>query len=845
MEKLKLFNVNPKIPEQLSFLDELSFNIWWCWNYEAIELFRRIDISLWRAVHGNSRLFLNLVSQEHLEELAHDKGFLEILKSVEVIYRKHVKKDIGIEERRTAYFSLEYGIHESLRLYSGGLGVLAGDHLKAASDLNLPIVSVGLLYRQGYFKQQLDSNGYQNERYPENELNYMPVTRAKDKDGNEVNVKLRLLDREVTAAVWKMDIGNIPLILLDTEIPENPPDFKEITWRLYGGDKRMRLHQELLLGIGGFQALIKMGYVPSVCHMNEGHAAFLSLARIAYLMQTQKVDFDTAVTIVWRSNIFTTHTPVPAGNEVFEVGLLKPYLEVLMNEMGIDVNRVLNWGMPPQNKDAHEMSMTILGLRMANFTNGVSRLHGEVARKMWKDLWPERPIDEIPISHITNGVHVASWIAERNKVLFDHYLSPGWMEIQCSKKHKTMIDNIPDEELWHTHEMCRLTLVRHARNRLKLQMRNRNASSREAISTKNILNQDILTIGFARRFATYKRASLLLQDPDRLRALLTDPERPVQIIFAGKAHPADEAGKHLIQEIINFSYNANVRHRMVFLEDYDINLARYLVQGVDVWLNTPLRPQEASGTSGMKAAINGVLNCSILDGWWVEGYSPDCGWSIPTDDSYDNNDDRDRIEAQALYNIIENDIIPTFYDRSEGDLPQRWVRMMKESIKMGLGSFSSIRMVNEYYERFYGPALRNYDDLMKNDAGMAVKMVASKRRYDRYHDQIYIENPQTDVDLSSLHVCDKFKATAKVYLGELKPDDVDVEIYYGPVDSQNQIKHSNTALMTLASDLGNGNYLYEYELTCNHSGRFGLTARVTPVGHDWDNSIPGFIKWAE
>lgn len=846
MNNLKLYNVNPKIPEALKFLEELSYNMWWCWNFDAIELFRRIDINLWRSVHGNTRLFLNLVSQEHLEELSRERGFLDILKRVEQVYRKQVRHDHhDLNLRRVAYFSLEFGIHESLRLYSGGLGVLAGDHLKAASDLNLPIVGVGLLYHQGYFKQVLDANGHQNERYPENELNFMPIVRARDAENREINVKVRLLDREVVAAVWKMDVGTVPLILLDTEIPENPDDFKEITWRLYGGDKKMRLHQELLLGIGGYDALVKMGYRPAVCHMNEGHAAFLSLARIIHLMQTERLDFDTAVTVVWRSNIFTTHTPVPAGNEFFDIGLVRPYLEAILNPHGIDVTRVLNWGMPPQQNDVHGVSMTILGLRMANFSNGVSRLHGEVARKMWKDLWPGRPIDEIPIIHITNGVHIASWISERNKLLFDHYLNPGWMETQCSKRHKIMVDNIPDEELWHTHEMCRLTLVRHARNRLKMQLKSRYAPSREMTTTKNILNQDILTIGFARRFATYKRANLLLRSPERLIALLTNAERPVQIIFAGKAHPADELGKRLIQDILNFANEHDLRHRLVFLEDYDIGLARYLVQGVDVWLNTPLRPQEASGTSGMKAAINGVLNCSILDGWWVEGYSPECGWAIPSDDLYENSDDRDIVEAQALYNILENDIIPTFYERSEGDLPLRWVKMMKESIKMAMGCFASIRMVGEYHDRFYQPALHNYDDLMKNSADKATKMVINKRRFDRYHDQIYIENPTTEVNMSELRVGDRFKTSVKVYLGELKPEEVDVEVYYGQVDSQNQIKRSNTSIMKVVSSSGNGNYVYEHTLICSHSGRFGLTARVTPVGHDWDNSIPGFIKWAE
>ncbi len=851
---IQLFNIAPNIPKELNFLERLSYNMWWCWHFDAIDLFRRINPTLWKKVNGNTRAFLSMIPQAELEALADNSGFIRHLKRVQYSFDRDVTKLIDksdahkLENRKVIYFSLEYGIHESVRLFSGGLGVLAGDHLKAASDLRVPMVAVGLLYRQGYFRQFLDHSGWQNERYPENEIHMMPVTRVVDKDNNPVTVSFKLLDKMLYAAVWKLEVGNVPLILLDTEIPENPPEFQEITWRLYGGDKRMRLHQELLLGIGGYKALIEMGIEPSVCHMNEGHAAFLNVARISHLVNDLGLEPDVAIEIAWRSNIFTTHTPVPAGNEVFDIGLLKPYLEALSDELCIGVDRFINWGVPiSQRNKANELCMTILGLRMSNYSNGVSKLHGQVAREMWQHLWPTRQLDEIPITHITNGVHLASWIAERKKIIMDHYLNPDWLESPVDEGIINAVDNIPDEELWYSHEMCRQTLIRNARQCYKKQLRFRKASIQGAFKTKNILSEDVLSIGFARRFATYKRATLLLRDRDRLKALLTDTNRPVQIIFAGKAHPADDAGKSFIQQIVQFAESENLTHRLVFLEDYDIGLARTLVQGVDVWLNTPERPQEASGTSGMKAAINGVLNCSILDGWWDEAYAihKDAGWEIASGESFDNVNDRDDVEAQVLFNLIENEIIPHFYDRSEGDIPYRWVKMMKESIKMGISEFSSRRMVSEYNEKFYKPAAESHAKLIVNNAELARKVVSEKNRYIEHLDAVKIKQPIVDNEMINVHVGDVFKVSTEVFLGELKPEEVDVEVYYGPVNAQNAIQHCNVEVMGMAKDLGNGMYKYEYDLTCIDPGRFGLTARVTPKGNSWDNSVPGFVKWAD
>ena len=836
---VKLFNVAPRLPEALGFLERLSMNMWWCWHPLARELFVRINPNLWTEVDGNARKFLSRVSQERLEELARDAGYLRQLKIAESEFNRQVPAEENHAARKIAYFSMEYGIHESLRIFSGGLGVLSGDHLKAASDLNTPLVAVGLLYRQGYFRQVLDRNGWQMERYPDNEIHNMPVIRARDKNGKSITIIVRLLDRDLYAAVWILWVGNIPLVLLDTEIEQNPPDFREITWRLYGGDKVMRLRQEILLAVGGFKALLALGYDPSVCHMNEGHAAFLSIARIEYLVQKGYAP-DVALEMVWRSNVFTTHTPVPAGNEVFDIQLVRPYLAPLAAAAGLDVDRVIRWGIPINEREhASEISMTVLGLRLANYSNAVSKLHGVVARDMWKHLWPERSVSEIPIGSITNGVHIMSWLSNRMAEIFNRYLTARWNAMPDLKLLCETAMAIPDEELWMAHELSRQSLVRYARRHLQ----SRGKVFQNPNGGATALDPDVLTIGFARRFATYKRGTMLLRDPERLLRLLKHPTRPVQFIFAGKAHPADDGGKRLIQQLVQFAEQHGVQDRLIFLEDYDIGMARMLVQGVDVWLNNPRRPQEASGTSGMKAAINGALNFSILDGWWDEAYTPERGWAILGDENLTDPEDCDNYEAQSLYNVLENEIIPCFYERSAGDLPLRWIEKMKHSIAMGLGTFSSARMVTEYERRYYVPAEAAYRDLAANDAERAVRLVEQKNRLVENFRQLHIEFPTIDRNLDKMHVGDRFKVSTKVYFGNLDPKELEVQAYYGPVNVHNEILCGNVERMEMLENLGDGNYRYGCEVVCTVSGRFGLTARITPSGSEWENSVPGFICW--
>ena len=849
MKNIQLYNVAPSIPTELDFLEILARNLWWCWNPDAGKLFHRIAPDLWKQSRLNPLQFLRLVPQERLRELATHTGFLSQLHGVRERFEAYAvgTGDTRREDRTecVCYFSMEYGLHESVRMYSGGLGVLAGDHLKSASDLDLPLVAVGLLYHQGYFRQYLDEKAKQQETYPDNQIHLLPLDEQCHEDGTPVQITLPLPDGELAARVWRLNVGRVPLYMLDANIPANPPAFREITAKLYGGDKTMRLRQELLLGIGGLRALLALGYDPKVCHMNEGHAAFLSLGRIAHLAQTAGLDKQAAYEVVSRTNVFTTHTPVTAGNETFKIDLLKPHLAALGDTLGLTPEECIAWSQPSiPDGSSYEPSMTVLGLRMAGHSNGVSRLHGEVAREMWSHLWPGRPLDEVPIGHVTNGVHVPSWLSAENAQLFDDHLGPAWRRHPANPDTLSRVERIPDGSLWQKHKDGRMQLVRAARERLERQYKARNAAQRELDACRTALNYDTLTIGFARRFATYKRATLLLRDPERFKALLTSTDRPIQLVFAGKAHPADEYGKDFIRRIVQFARQPEVQGRIVFLENYDINIARSLVQGVDVWLNTPRRPQEASGTSGMKVAFNGGLNASILDGWWCEGYAPECGWAIGGEDVYEDPEYQDMVESQALYNLLEGKIIPCFYERPDGGVPPQWMRMMKASIRMALNFFTSHRMVHEYEHKYYAPTRRAYEDLMADNAARARELAGQRERLGALWNRVKVAFPHADRDVKSLYVDDTFVVTTEVHLGELTPDEVDVEVYHGAVDSSNQIVQSNTQRMDVDDDRGSGTFVYRSEVACKSTGRYGFTTRVTPRSKLWKGEMPGFMIWA-
>jgi starch phosphorylase len=849
MKHLQMYQVFPSVPEPLKFLEDLSRNMWWCWHIDAIELFRRINPHIWRQSGSNPILFSTLIKPERLEELATDGGYLAHMERVKKKFETEIATSAPDNESMDAgagtiaYFSMEFGIHESLPLFAGGLGVLAGDHLKAASDLSLPLVGMGLLFNKGYFRQFLNDEGWQQEEYPDNDIFYMPLRRVKDHSGNQVSITLAGPQGPIHAIIWKVQVGCVPLYLLDTNIPENPAEVRAITDRLYAGEPRQRLEQEVLLGIGGMRALEVLGIQPKICHMNEGHSAFCSIERLCQIKNQYAIDLETALEIIPRTTIFTTHTPVAAGHDEFPKEMVAPYVVSMQECLGIDTDQIISWGQPGGGDSNVPLSMFVLGLRMSQHHNGVSRLHGRVARRMWSHVWPGWPEDEIPIAHVTNGIHIPSWISIENATLFERYLSPDWYLHTGIKDLSKRVDQIYDDELWQARRMSRARLIRTCRELMVRQYGRRNAPQSTMRDAEGVLDPDILTIGFARRFATYKRATLLLKDPERLKKIINDPDKPVQIIFAGKAHPKDGEGKEIIRQLIAFAKDPEVRQRIVFLEDYDINVTRTLIQGADIWLNTPRRPMEACGTSGMKAAVNGVLNVSVLDGWWCEGFREDRGWAIGNGEEYDDHEYQDMVDSYALYNLLENDVIPCFYDRKNGESPGKWTSMMKASMKMALEHYCTHRMVLEYDRKFYQPALESYRTFTQNDTEKARQMLAQKKRLVDMWKDIQVKEPVREHD-GPFRIGESFQISAEISLGEIRPEEVLVELYYGKLRAIDTLLPGMTQAMEVEKELGQGTYLYSCLLPCASSGRFGFTVRVSPKGDDFLRYTPGLITWA-
>jgi starch phosphorylase len=705
------YNNHLDLPRRISRLGELSYNLWWTWNPYAQRLFNRIDNALWERVNHNPFRFLRQLERPVLNEAAQNPAYLEIYDRVFADFDTYLeRKDTWFstingdrKDQSIAYFSMEFGLHEMLPIYSGGLGVLAGDHLKESSDLGLPLVGLGLLYTEGYFTQRISEDGWQdavNNPIKFDELSMMPV--LKD-DGKELTITVDFPDGPVQARIWELRIGRTPLYLLDSNIDVNSPVGRQLTTRLYYSDINLRIMQEMLLGIGGVRALRTLGYNPTVWHMNEGHAAFLTMERMReFIIQGMK--FSEAAAQVRRTNIFTTHTPVPAGNDEFPLWLMDKYLSNVWSELGITRDEFIDLARHKQTW-GETFSMPILALKFSEGRNAVSELHGRVSRRMWHDLWPDRGEDDVPITYITNGVHTKTWMARRIRLLYDKHLGRDWLDNLDDPAAWEKLDHIPPQELWAVRNHLKRKLMIYIMYRARDRWMKGDFHPVQVIGSGVLLDPYALTICFARRFATYKRADLILSDFDRLIRIINQPNRPVQIIFAGKAHPADEPGKMLIQEVYRAVKKAENGGRLVFLEDYDLNLARYLVQGVDVWMNTPRRPNEASGTSGMKAAANGVLNFSVLDGWWREAYNGRNGWAIGEDAGLDA-EVQDQADADSLYDLLENRIIPLYYgERNGDDVPRKWIEMMKESLRTITPQFSTRRMVKEYTERLYLPAM--------------------------------------------------------------------------------------------------------------------------------------------
>ncbi len=699
------------LPRRIRRLGELAYNLWWTWKPDAQRLFRRIDHDLWERTYHNPVQFLRQIERPQLNAVAQDRHYLDFYDRIFRMFDQYMRAEetwfLGENPGRIhspiAYFSTEFGLHETLPIYAGGLGVLSGDHLKEASDLGLPLVAVGFLYTRGYFSQHITEDGWQEARFKRLRFEDMPVMPILDENDDPLTVSVELPGREVFARLWEIHVGRVPLYLLDTDVEGNSAEDRELTSRLYDSDLEARISQEIILGIGGVRALRNLGYNPTVWHMNEGHSAFLGLERAREMVAAGHA-FEEAQEKIRQSTIFTTHTPVPAGSDEFPLWLIDKYFSHLWPEIGLDRDQFINlarremsWG--------ETFSMPLLAFRFAERRNGVSELHGQVARKMWHFLWPDQREEEVPISYVTNGIHTGSWLARRLDVLFRRYLGRDWVNHLDDPDLWEDVENIPDEELWVVRRHLKRKLVFYMRDRAREQWLQDGVHPVQVIASGVLLDPYALTIGFARRFATYKRAGLVLRDLDRLLGLVNKPNRPVQIVFAGKAHPSDNPGKMLIQEVYRSVKRAENGGRLVFLEDYDMNLARYLVQGVDVWLNTPRRPNEASGTSGQKAALNGVLNFSVLDGWWREGYNGMNGWAIGDETDHEDPDVQDQMDIESLYDILENEIVPLYYDRSEGNLPREWIARMKASIRTLAPQFSMRRMVKEYSEQLYLPAM--------------------------------------------------------------------------------------------------------------------------------------------
>lgn len=845
---VRTFTVLPRLPERLKALHDLAYNLWWCWHADAVSLFRQIDPERFESLDHSPIRLLNTASQERFEELAKDDEFLAHLDRVYEAFNTYMKAPTWFGEKypnspaKIAYFSAEFGINESVPVYSGGLGVLAGDHLKSASDLGLPLSGVCLMYREGYFRQYLNADGWQQERYPENDFFSLPLIGEKKADGSPLVISVSLPGRELFARVWRIDVGRVPLYLLDCNIPQNSTTDRNITAQLYGGDENTRIQQEIVLGIGGLRALKAMGIKPTVCHMNEGHSAFAALERARVLIEEKNFDFATAIEAVKAGTVFTTHTPVPAGNDAFPAHMMDQYFGDYLGSLKLDRYGFLALGRENPHDDSEKFSMTVLALHTSNVSNGVSKLHGVVSRKMWKALYPDLPEAEVPITSITNGVHTLTWVAPDIAVLFDRYLGSAWQEKPTAFDVWQKADHIPDAELWRTHERCRERLVAVTRTRQARTLERLGATRSEVQAAEEILDPQALTIGFARRFATYKRGALIFRKIDRLLAVLNNKDRPVQLLFAGKAHPKDQGGKELIAQVAQYAKRTELRRKVVFLEDYDMNVARYLVHGVDVWLNNPRRPLEASGTSGMKVCVNGGINLSILDGWWDEGYRADNGWKIGSGEEFPDTNYQDEIESNALYDLIERDIVPEFYNRDADGLPRAWIKRMKRSISTNVSAFNTNRMVSDYTQICYMPSQERYSRMSADDYAAAKDLAVWRRRLNDGWRGVKVEEviaPRPD----SMHVGDVLNVTARVQLGSLSPADVDVQLYHGVLANNGDITLPKLAIMEPSQTNGSMS-LYGVTVKCGASGQYGFSVRVLPKNSSLPSSYePGLVTW--
>ena len=828
--------VNPQLPSRISKLMEISNNLWWSWNTDFLKIFKEIDADLWGRVNKNPVKFLKLVSQEKLEVAVSNTSILKQYDKMVEDFEGYMNSKNTWFSRKypnntnnlIAYFSAEYGLDETIPIYSGGLGILSGDHLKSASDLGLPFVAVGLLYKNGYFHQKIDANGNQQSVYKDIELTNMPINPVKDKKGEDLKILLKLPGKNLYLKVWNIKVGRVTLYLLDSDIPENDdPSYKEITLRLYGGDQEMRIKQEIVLGMGGVNLLKTLGLNPSVYHMNEGHSSFLLLEVMKNIIKEKKVSFDIARDITSSQTVFTTHTPVPAGNDIFPMALVEKYLKGYWTKLGIDKETFLKLGTKPNDTLDSGFNMGILALKIAGKKNGVSKLHGAVSRELFGDVWPNIAPNESPITHITNGIHTCTWLAPNLKQLYNKYLMPYWQDcIQVDETWKR-IESIPNDKLWEEHMKRKVKLFELVKQNITTTMKNNGKSYDEINEIVSKLDPNALTIGFARRFATYKRATLIFRDLERITQILNNSDKPVQIIFAGKAHPADKAGQDLIRYINEISMKPQFKGKIFILENYNIGVARYLVSGVDVWLNNPRRPMEASGTSGQKASVNGVINFSVLDGWWAEGYNGENGWTIGTNDEYESYEVQDNADSASIYNTLEEKIIPAYYDKNRNGISDKWMHLMKNSIISTGGKYSTSRMVCDYTDKLYMPLIE-LNDKYYSDLSNVASYNEWKRKMNLNWDKIKMEQ-FNNLDNISIDAGNNIEVNCKITLPDILVENIDVEVYAGKITDNGTIENITIIPMKLAERNDESKeYTYKTKIELTTGGNYGYTFRVMP-----------------
>ena len=844
--------VNPQLPKRIGKLSEIANNLWWSWNTEFLRLFKIIDRDLWETCEKNPVKFLKRVSQDRLEAVVENTDFLREYDRLAKEFDDYVtskntwfsnkypenKKDL------IAYFSAEYGLDQTIPIYSGGLGILSGDHLKSASDLGIPLVAVGLLYKNGYFHQKINGNGEQETEYNNIELSNLPINPVKDENGEELKIYVKFEKRKVYLKVWQINVGRIKLYLLDSDIDENTPEDREVTLRLYGGDQEMRIKQEIILGMGGTNLLTRaLGLNPTVYHMNEGHSAFLILELIKNIIKEKKVSFEVAKDIASSKTVFTTHTPVPAGNDIFPIGLVEKYFKEFWPRLGLDREEFLKLGMKPCTELELGFNMGIFALKVAGKKNGVSKLHGAVSRELFGDVWPEIAANESPITYVTNGIHTCSWLAPSLKELYNKYLIPYWQDNIYKDEVWENINNIPNQELWGIHQKRKQKLFDIVKENTTNRLRKSGYSYEEINEITSKLNPNALTIGFARRFATYKRATLIFKDLERITQILNNADRPVQLIFAGKAHPADKEGQDLIKRIHEISMMPQFKGKIFLLENYNIAMSRYLVSGVDVWLNNPRRPMEASGTSGQKASVNGVINFSVLDGWWAEGYNQENGWTIGTNAEFTSYEEQDIADSQSMYRTLEEKIIPTYYEKDENGISEKWMKIMKNSITSTGGKYSTSRMLVDYTNKLYIPLCNLTKKYYENIDNVAEFNLWKKNLYTNWKDiKITQKNNLNNITMDAGNNID---VKCEVQLPNVDVSNVMAQCYYGKILDNGIVENVSIIPMKLSSkNEENKTYEYTAKIELKTGGNYGYTFRVMPK-HEMllDSENLNLVKW--